>query len=443
MPVLGFTAVFEQTQHHLATQYSAALSDPNKFDQIKPYIRKFLRDNALSVVGYTVDQLADELYREMVEYSFLTDYLYREDVEEININSWDDVAITYTDGRIEKIRHFYSPQHSIDIVKRLLANSNMQIDDAVPMAQGHLPNNTRITALKTPLVDPDIGMAASIRILHHTKVNASQLIGTGTSSAQMFDFLCVLLRYGVSFVIAGATSSGKTTLLNAILSTIPDGKRIFTIESGARELSLVRRDDEGNIVNNVVHTLSRPSSKEDNDISQEDLVVASLRYNPDVVVVGEMRDTEAYSAVEAALTGHTVVSTIHAFAADAAHMRLALLCQKRFPIDFKLSLMQAAQAFPVVVYEHKLEDNSRKIMDITECIVDEMGNRQYRPLFQYVITSNKVVDGQYQIEGSFRQIEIMSENLQRKLIHFGVPQHVLQGFLDKDVPYTGTFRHTL
>ena len=102
---------------------------------------------------------------------------------------------------------------------------------------------------------------------------------------------------------------------------------------------------DGEVINNVVHTLSRPSDNPAYDITQEDLVVASLRFNPDIVVVGEMRDTEAYSAVEASLTGHTVVSTIHASAADAAHMRLALLCQKRFPINFATSLMQADRHF--------------------------------------------------------------------------------------------------
>ena len=127
------------------------------------------------------------------------------------------------------------------------------------------------------------------------------------------------------------------------------------------------RTKDGKVVNNVVHTLSRPSDNEAYDITQEDLVVASLRFNPDIVCVGEMRDVECYSAVEASLTGHTVVSTVHASAADAAHMRIALLCQKRFPIDFKTSLMQAGQAFPIVVYTHKLENNERKIMDISEC----------------------------------------------------------------------------
>ena len=429
MPNLAFTDLLKTVQEYVSERYAAALVSAEKFDQIKPYVTKFIRENGYFVTGMTTEELVDGLYSEMVEYSFLTPFLSRDDVEEININGWDDVAITYTSGRIVKDKKFFSPQHAIDVVKRLLSHSGIIIDDATPMAQGHLPNNTRITALKMPLVDADRGIAVSIRILHPSRVTRNEMIARDTATAKMIDFMCMLLRYGVSFVVAGATSSGKTTLLNAILTSIPEEKRIFTIESGARELSLVRRDRDGEIINNVVHTLSRPSDNEANNVSQEDLVVASLRFNPDVVVVGEMRDVEAYSAVEAALTGHTDVSTIHAYAADSAHMRLALLCQKRFHIDFNLSLMQAAQAFPVVVYAHKLEDNSRKVMDISECLVDDIGNRTYRTLFRYVITKNEIINDQYVIEGHFEQTNIMSEHLKNKLIHFGVPQDLLKRFL--------------
>lgn len=215
------------------------------------------------------------------------------------------------------------------------------------------------------------------------------------------------------------------------MSSVPNEKRIFTIESGTRELSLIKVED-GKVINNVVHTLSRPSDSDSYDITQEDLVVASLRFNPDIVVVGEIRDAEAYSAVEASLTGHTVVSTIHASAADAAHTRLALLCQKRFPINFNTSLMQAAQAFPIVVFEHKLEDNSRKIMDISECVVHSNGEREYRTLFRYNITKNELINGEYCIEGHFEQPNLMSDSLKKRLMQFGIPQDVLQEFLITD-----------
>ena len=429
---IDFVSLLHKTQGYISQNYAAALADSSKYGQLRSYIEKYLHDTGYTVKDYSFSDLADRLYCEMAEYSVITQYLGRDEIEEININGWDDIAITYTDGHIEKAKeHFYSPQHAVDIVKRLLHHSGMIIDNATPMSQGHLPGNTRITALKEPLVDDDRGISVSIRLLHPSRVNMVQLVKGGNATQKMIDFLCMCLRYGVSFVVAGATSSGKTTLLNALLTSIPDNKRIFTIESGSRELSLVKVKD-GKVVNNVVHTLSRPSDNPTYDITQEDLVVASLRFNPDIVVVGEMRDTEAYSAVEASLTGHTVVSTVHASAADAAHMRLALLCQKRFPINFQTSLMQAGQAFPLVVYAHKLEDNSRKIMDISECVILPNGEREYHTLFRYHITKNELKRGKYKIEGYFEQPEIMSDNLKNKLLQFGVPQETLEKFLVKE-----------
>lgn len=432
---ITLTEALNKVQSYISMNYSAVLSDKSKIGQLRSFIDKVIRDKNFTVEGFTPKELTERLYSEMAEYSILTQYLGREDIEEININSWNDIAITYTDGKIEKaVEHFYGPQHSVDIVKRLLQHSGMVIDNAVPMAQGHLPGNTRITALKEPIIDSECGISASIRMLHPSSVNLLQITENGGATQKMVDFLCTCLRYGISFVIAGATSSGKTTLINALLSTIPNNKRIFTIESGSRELSLVR-EEKGKIVNNVVHTLSRPSDNQNYNITQEDLVIASLRFNPDIVVIGEMRDVEAYSAVEASLTGHTVVSTIHATAADAAHMRLALLCQKRFPIDLNTSLMLAEQAFPLVVYERQLEDNSRKIMDISECIINSAGQREYRSLFRYIITQNVLKGNSYEIKGHFEQSAIMSDRLKERLIQSGVPENTLRKFLEEGADY--------
>ena len=425
-----FWTLLRQVQEYISQRYAAALIDPKKTGQLRAYIDQFLREQNCSVEGYDNESLVEHLFREMAEYSVLTPYLGSSDLEEINVNSWDDIAITKLDGTIIKLpEHFHSPQHAVDIIKRLLHHSGMIIDNATPMAQGHLPNNTRITALKNPIVDEECGVSVSIRLLHPQRVDRQNLIDTGFATEEMVGFLCMCIRYGVPFVVAGATSSGKTTLLNAIMGSIPDGKRVFTIESGSRELSLVRRDADGDVTNNVVHTLSRPSDNPAYDITQEDLVVASLRFNPDIVCVGEMRDTECYSAVEASLTGHTVVSTVHAGPGAAAHMRIALLCQKRFPIDFNTSLTQAGQAFPLVVYTHKLENNARKIMDISECVITPSGEREYRSLYAYNITKNDVIDGEYQIDGVFGKTNIMSDNLRRRLIQYGVPQNELNRYM--------------
>lgn len=418
-----------KTQEYIAKYYATALTDEQKHDQLKAYIEKYILDGGFLVHGFTEEELIDRLYAEMVEYSILTPFLVSLDIDEININAWDDITLTYSNGRMEKLEeHFRSPQHAVDIVKRLLHHSGMIIDNATPIAQGHLPGNTRITAIKSPVVDEEAGISVSIRLLHPQRVDRKHIIEGGMATEEMIAFLEMCIRYGVSVVIAGRTSSGKTTLMNALLSSIPDDKRIYTIESGARELFLVKKSRFGDTLNNVVHTLSRPSENSAYNISQEDLVVAALRFDPDVIVVGEIRDAEANSAVEASLTGHTVVTTVHSGPAESAHGRISLLCQRRFQLGMAVSLSQSRQAFPVVVFAHKCEDNSRKVMDITECEVTPDGKTCYRCLYRYNIRENNYENGKFHITGEFEKVNSPSEYLRTLLTRSGVPLELLNQF---------------
>ena len=71
------------------------------------------------------------------------------------------------------------------------------------------------------------------------------------------DDISLEIRRGEILSLLGENGSGKTTLMSWILSTIPNEKRIFTIENGCREFDLVKEDAEGNVLNNVVHTVTR------------------------------------------------------------------------------------------------------------------------------------------------------------------------------------------
>lgn len=426
--------LLSKTQEYIAKNYATALTDEQKHEQLKAYIEKFILDGGYEVERYSLSSLVDRLYSEMVEYSILTPFLGSAELDEINVNAWDDITLTYSDGRMIKLEeHFRNPQHAIDIVKRLLHHSGMIIDNAAPIAQGHLPNNMRITAIKSPVVDDEVGVSVSIRLLHPQRIDRSHIIESEMATEEMVSFLEMCIRYGVSIVIAGRTSSGKTTLMNALLSSIPDDKRVYTIESGARELFLVKKNHFGETQNNVVHTLSRPSENTAYNISQEDLVVAALRFDPDVVVVGEIRDAEANSTVEASLTGHTVVTTVHSGPAESAHGRISLLCQRRFQLGMEVSLLQSRQAFPVVVFAHKCEDNSRKVMDITECEVTPDGKTFYRCLYRYNIKENVYEDGKFHINGEFEKVNTPSAYLQNLLTRSGVPQEILSDFTGKEM----------
>ena len=428
--VRAFLSVLSSVQEHISGNYPAVLNTVTSDEPlIGSYVEKYLRDTGQSVAGMSGEELVRDIVNEMTGYGFLTGYLTSDSLEEININGWDDIAVRGRDGETRKLEErFFSPAHAEDILKRLLRHSGMIIDNARPWAQGHLPGNARITVLKHPLVDQDRGISASIRILRPASVSTSSLIEDGVGTPEMISFLVTCAGYGVPFVIVGATGSGKTTLLNAVLGSMPDGMRIFTIESGARELSLLKRNTDGEVLNNVVHTLSRPSEEASFDISQEDLVTASLRFDPDLIVVGEMRDVECSAAVEASLTGHTVLSTVHAGPGAAAHMRIALLCQKRFPIDFDTSLYQAAEAFPVIVYTHRLGNNERKILDISECVIGDGGMREYRRLYGFTVEKNLRRNGRTEVTGRFSKYGTVSDSLRERLMRSGIPDGELSKY---------------
>ena len=178
----------------------------------------------------------------------MTKYIYGEGIEEIDVNAWDDVEVQFSGGVTRKLdEHFDSPEHAINVVRRMLHVSGMVLDDASPSVLGHLSKNIRIAVLKTPIVDEDVGVAASIRIVNPQSMKKEDFLRGGTATGEMLDFLSECIRYGISVCVAGATSSGKTTLLGWLLTTIPDSKRIYSIENGSRELALVRRK-EGKVV---------------------------------------------------------------------------------------------------------------------------------------------------------------------------------------------------
>ena len=435
MTEISYLRLLGIVQEQISKNYSALLTNQARNRYLPVYLEKYIRDNGYTVNGMPTEQVLKKLYDDMVRYSILTAYLDDPTVEEINVNAWDDVAVTYMNGQTVKLKeHFYSPGQAVDTVKRLLQNSGMVIDNASPISMGHLNSRIRITVLKTPIVDEEIGIAVSIRVLHPQSINLEKLLNTGFAEPEMLDFLLFCLRHHVSVVVAGVTSSGKTTLLNALLESVPDEKRIFTIETGSRELSLVKRRD-GRTENNVVHTLSRPSENPSFDISQENLLEAALRFHPDLICVGEMRNVECYAAVQATQTGHTVISSVHARTAEESHRRIALLCEQRMPMPFEIALMLAVEAFPIVVTTNLLENHERKIVSITECSVAKNGAPHYRVLWAYEVeNSEPELHGELSIRGRFRKVHPMSETLKSRFQQAAAPLSEIRKFMKMEKP---------
>jgi len=429
-----YSDILKNVQMYMATTYQDILAtNMTKTDRslVKEYINQYLiTQNIRCRECPDLSELVDKLYKDMAEFSFITDWLENVDkykIEEININSWEDIEIIADGFKRKANEKFNDPQHAVDVVRRMLQVSNTVIDDGNPTALGSLAKNIRIAALKSPVLDDDVGISASIRIVGSRSLSREKL-SEGTATDRMLEFLSSALRYGISICIAGNTGSGKTSTAGWLLSTIPDDKRIYTIEEGSREFDLIRRNDNGSVRNSVIHTITKTTVDGQNDVTQEDLLDFSLRFDPDIICVGEMRSREAFAAQEASRTGHTVITTIHSKTAAGAYIRMTTLAKRAYEFSDDTLMKLMVEAFPIIVYQRQLEDHSRKITEIIEGEDYRNGAVVYRTLFRYVVDENIVKDNHTTVLGHFEEPSGISERLRNEFLQNGAEKRIVDMF---------------
>lgn len=428
-----YEELLNTVQRYMSNTFEDLLSgEMNESDVklVKEYIKQYLVSNTIKFEDFNEDELTNKLFSDMAEFSFLTPMLKNAEkirLEEIDINSWEDIDIIIAGNRMKSPETFLSPQHSVDIIRRMLQVSGTVIDDGSPTALGSLAKNIRITALKSPILDDDVGIAASIRIVKKSAISRENL-AQGTATMGMLDFLTCLVNYGISICVAGNTGSGKTSTASWLMSTLPDSKRIYTIEEGSREFNLIKRSKNGKICNSIIHTVTKSSVDNKNKITQENLLDFALRFNPDVICVGEMRSSEAFAAQEAARTGHTVITTIHSKTASGAYMRMITLAKRAYEFSDDTLMKMMVEAFPIIVFQRQLQDGSRKMTEIIEGEDYINGKLIYRTLFRYVVDDNAVTNGKSNIEGHFEMVQNISESLRNELIQNGAPKRIADLF---------------
>lgn len=440
---LTYEQVLEDVQRYFSENHASTIANAGEgdtqraVDVLKELMVQYLVKRKYAIEGLSAEELCEKLYEDMAGYSFLKKWIYKAGVEEVNINAYNDIEVIESSGRSIKIPDkFSSPQHAIDVVRRMLNTCGMVIDDTMPSVIGFLDKNIRISVDKTPIVDPDVGINASIRIVNQQTVSEEKLLESGSATAEMLHFLTACIRYGVSVCIAGSTGSGKTTIMAWLLSNVPNNRRLITIEEGSREFDLVKLDENGNILNSVVHLLTRPHDNPSMNINQDFLLERVLRKHPDVIGVGEMRSAaESLSAAESSRTGHTVCTTIHSNSCESTYRRMMTLAKRKYNMDDSILMQIMVEAYPVVVFTKQLEDRSRKIMEIIEGEDYQDGHLIYRSLYKYEVVDNITKqNGETHVVGHHRKTGQISDTLKKRLLDNGISQKELDEFcISKEV----------
>ncbi len=280
------------------------------------------------------------------------------DVTEIMVNNPETIYVEIG-GRIhETDRRFYDEGHLLRVIDKIVARVGRRIDESSPMVDARLPDGSRVNAIIHPLAIN--GPMLTIRKFSHDPYTVDDLIGFGTLSPRVADFLSACVRGRLNVLISGGTGTGKTTLLNVLSAFVPRDERIVTIEDAA-ELRLGQE--------HVLRLESRPPNIEGKgQVTIRDLVRNSLRMRPDRIIVGEVRGAEALDMLQAMNTGHEgSLSTIHANSPRDAISRLeTMVLMAGFDLPVRAIREQIASALDAIVQIARLRDGSRRIVQITE-----------------------------------------------------------------------------
>jgi pilus assembly protein CpaF len=304
------------------------------------------------------DKTLEAALADMIGYGPLELLLPDAEISEIMVNGAKQVFVERNGELLETDVTFENDEHLLRIIDRIFSPLGRRIDEDNPTADARLPDGSRVNVVIPPVaVD---GPHLTIRKFLQTKMTLDDLVAMDALTPYMAKFLeaCVVTRLNI--LVTGNTSSGKTTVLNALSSFIPDHERIVTIED-AVELKLKQR--------HVVRLETKlPNVDGNGAVSVRDLVRNALRMRPDRIVVGEVRGGEAMDMLQAMNTGHTgSLTTLHANIPRDAISRLETMAMMA-GLDMPLLAIrkQIAAAVNLVVHLARLSDGSRKMTYITE-----------------------------------------------------------------------------
>ncbi|MBQ0109467.1 MAG: Flp pilus assembly complex ATPase component TadA, partial [Clostridiales bacterium] len=133
----------------------------------------------------------EKVIEDMVGFGFLSKYFnIKDQIEEININAWDCVEVRWCDGRDEITDDkFLSPENAKDVMTRILKQTGRYLDDNRIYDVTYIGKAIRLTVVTSPIVDAEIGVAASIRFIHSAVFDLETMVKEDFLTQEMSDAL--------------------------------------------------------------------------------------------------------------------------------------------------------------------------------------------------------------------------------------------------------------
>jgi len=342
-------------------------------------------NEVLSSVGdkQVVETVLYYILRDLRGYGPITVPLFDPDIEEVELNNWfHPITVVHRDlpgiRLITNIR-FNSEVEAKDFImsmsKRGLPRS---VSLLKPYIETILPEGHRFTGT---IGEITIGPTFSIRKFPPKPMTLEELVSREMLSPSAAAYLWLMAEFRGFIMISGPMSSGKTTLLGAIVSKLPMYAKIITIED-TPEIRIPHP--------HWVRMFTRDGDDDKSRIEMFDLIKLAVRYRPDYIIVGEVRGEEVHAMLQASALGHGMLTTFHASTPEELMVRLTSP-----PLNVNAGNLQLIST---VVFT-TIRNGKRLVTDIVEPAMNN-GNLE----FKSILTSTGEVD-----IGKSQRLKILSK----------------------------------
>ena len=331
--------------------YKEAESIISKHDSESTQIdlEKFLKDNFKNEPLEVQNRIINEFFG----YGPLHSILGNTNITEIIIYSPKNIIYEENGTFIKHTDSFYNDKTFDNFIHKLNYETQTQINLHKP----HL--NTNWNGFRVHIIIPPISKSSCVTIRRHShsKWNFENLIESGWAQESQILFLKEQIQKQKNILIVGPTGSGKTTILNCCLQSIPPLDRCVIIEdtdelicpNAASTKLLTRLEHSTNLIG----------------YSQADLLKQSLRMRPNRIIVGEIRGGEAKDYLMALSTGHEGgLCSLHANHPKQALLRLEMLIQMGAPQWSLLAIRQLIQLSLDLIVTVNIKNNKRVLQSI-------------------------------------------------------------------------------